>query len=558
MLKTRIKKVFAGIMCACIAFGASAACRRGDKDDKPADLSKTQLTIGNVDGGYGDEWLDSAIKKFEEKYKDYSFEDGKRGIEIHQRTDHDYHGLVNLESSMKRGEKDMYISESVPYDSLIRKKLVEDITDAVEEPLSSFGEDASLADKMFAQYNAEVLRDGKYYAVPYNIGNYGIVYNVDLFEAENLYFGENGDFVKSKDENRGTGPDGEPSTYDDGLPRTYDELYKLCDKMLEKGITPFVWTGKFADYENQMLYGVATDVLGAQKMKDCYALDANLKIIASASDISDSGVTYTDVTITNRNGYKFFLNEGTYTGLTVMKKLVSSNYATESSYNKNYTHLDSEKDFLFGGYTIQNVTYPKIGMMVNGSWWYNEADSYFKMLVDNVGESAGRTARRFGMMPFPKTSLENLGKSSVKDSQKSMIMVSSKAGDAQKKAACEFIRFLHTDDMLKEYAALTDAEKPYKYVIDNDTAAKMTAYASNLHELYQASDIFVAAASQNPLYVSNDKYFNEMYMNKGMGSEFVVTAFKNKPNATVKDYADAMLKYRVESDYNRAFSDFLK
>ena len=43
---------------------------------------KTQLHVHNFDGGVGTEWLEKDIARFEEKYKNTSFEEGKTGVQI--------------------------------------------------------------------------------------------------------------------------------------------------------------------------------------------------------------------------------------------------------------------------------------------------------------------------------------------------------------------------------------------------------------------------------------------------------------------------------------------
>ena len=54
----------------------------GARSTVEIDSSKTTLTVGNWNGGVGTEWLESAIAKFEDKYKDTSFEEGKKGVQV--------------------------------------------------------------------------------------------------------------------------------------------------------------------------------------------------------------------------------------------------------------------------------------------------------------------------------------------------------------------------------------------------------------------------------------------------------------------------------------------
>ena len=56
---------------AMLAGGASAfaGCAKPVPDDRPIDPTKTQLYVGNYDGGVGGKWLDNAAARFEEKQK---------------------------------------------------------------------------------------------------------------------------------------------------------------------------------------------------------------------------------------------------------------------------------------------------------------------------------------------------------------------------------------------------------------------------------------------------------------------------------------------------------
>ena len=58
-------------------------CHR-ENDTPKVNKDQTQLYVFNYDGGVGQEWLESAIEKFEEKYADYEFEPGtgKKGVQV--------------------------------------------------------------------------------------------------------------------------------------------------------------------------------------------------------------------------------------------------------------------------------------------------------------------------------------------------------------------------------------------------------------------------------------------------------------------------------------------
>ena len=90
-----------GILLACILCLAPmlSACHR-DEGVK-INTTMTQLYVGNCANGYGTEWLSEISADFEELYKDYSFETGKKGVQIVPSTD-GYDGttlLNNIASS---------------------------------------------------------------------------------------------------------------------------------------------------------------------------------------------------------------------------------------------------------------------------------------------------------------------------------------------------------------------------------------------------------------------------------------------------------------------------
>ena len=113
--------------------------------------------------------------------------------------------------------------------------------------------------KLNQQQQDNLAVDGKYYALPHYETYMGVSYDVSLFESKLLYFSANPDngnngFITSKTEKRSMGPDGKTGvqngidySLDDGLPSTYEEFFKLCDYMVVRNVTPFVWPGSAAE-----------------------------------------------------------------------------------------------------------------------------------------------------------------------------------------------------------------------------------------------------------------------------------------------------------------------
>ena len=58
------------------------ACDRFGGGEEEDDPTVTHLKVLNYNGGFGTQWLEEVKERFEEVYKDYSFEEGKKGVVI--------------------------------------------------------------------------------------------------------------------------------------------------------------------------------------------------------------------------------------------------------------------------------------------------------------------------------------------------------------------------------------------------------------------------------------------------------------------------------------------
>ena len=152
-----------------------------------------------------------------------------------------------LLAGLSGNTNDVFFTEGIYYYDILAQNGAAEITDMVTSDLSEFGEEGTLEDKMDdALIDFYKTAEGKYYALPFYEGYYGINYNVDYFETENLYFKEDyrsasdleDMFVSSPTETRSSGPDGEPGTMDDGLPATYEDFYRLCERIVDIGASP--------------------------------------------------------------------------------------------------------------------------------------------------------------------------------------------------------------------------------------------------------------------------------------------------------------------------------
>ena len=248
-----------------------AACGRTRIDDGD-DGTKTTLTVANYAGGFGEQWIVEMKNKFEGKYAETEFEPGKKGAVIKISQQHD--GGTQYFSKVDASPEEVFFIEDVDYAAWVNKNKMLDITDVVNAADTSDGK--TILSKLNDEQKSFYDMDGKYYALPHHDHQTGLIYDVDLFTDEGLFYAKNGAPSEAEftgtvkytgGENRSAGPDGQYGTADDGLPATYDEFYALCDYMADKNsdvdIKPILWSGtNKQDYIDWLLAELTADYEG--------------------------------------------------------------------------------------------------------------------------------------------------------------------------------------------------------------------------------------------------------------------------------------------------------
>ncbi|MFA7561424.1 MAG: hypothetical protein WCY80_04920, partial [Candidatus Izemoplasmatales bacterium] len=172
------------------------------------DINKTQLYIGNYDGGLGHAWLETVIDAFEIEYPE---------VQVIINNEKDLYSDANLLTNMKNYNNDIYFLNGITYSNFVAQDLLADITDVVTGTITN--EDESILDKMnpnLAEYYE--TEDNKFFAVPFFDSIFGLVYDVDLFEEEGFYFNTDGNMIAFDEGNTtlSSGPNGIEGDYDDG------------------------------------------------------------------------------------------------------------------------------------------------------------------------------------------------------------------------------------------------------------------------------------------------------------------------------------------------------
>ncbi len=525
-----MKKILVVFLSLVLVFSMGISCRRGgEKIDK----SKTQLYVTTFEGGYGTAWLEAVETRFQDAYAEVSFEPGKKGVQIiikpERELTHDSL-IVNLKGS----KQEVFFTESVNYYDLKQRNLLYDISEAVTKPLNydfvsgktiEGEETVSIADKMKDlhrdYFNSGNSENPAFFGLPFYEATYGIIYNVDLFEENKLYFAPNGNFIPKSDSPRSTGPDGKTGveggvdySLDDGLPATYDQFFKLCDQMVDKGITPITWNGVDPFYLNALIESLQADYEGEEQMRLNYTQDGTATHLVKSIK-ADGTVEFEKPTkITKENGYLTWSKQaGKYYGLSFVDRIISNTdyYNRKDVVTSTYDQISAQKKFVSNTLNKEK----DIAMLVDGSWWHNEATSVFTAATQNYGENVGSAkVRRFGLMPLPKATADKVGEGySLMEVNSSICFVNGNLDKKKDKLVKEFIQFCHTNESLAEFTTQTYTTKPFSYTMTDEELKNIPYWGQQLYGLHNAAN-YIPSYSKSELYVKYASDFTEIYRGK--------------------------------------------
>ncbi len=515
--KNAMKKTV-GIFCALtLALAGVTGCG----GNNGIDPNKAQLYVSSYEGGFGNDWLKAVATRFEEENAETAFLPGKTGVQII--IDGNKKSGQTLLANMEAYPQDLFFTErGYYYDGIFQGKFL-DITDAVKEDLSEYGEEGSIFDKFNEAQKSYFEHDGKIYAVPHYASYFGLSYDIDLFERENLYFakdGTNGKFVKSAEEARSLGPDGKTGSEggidysaDDGLPATYDEFFELCDHMLEKGITPLTYAGETRNvYLNSFLTALFADFEGEEQMSLNYSFNGVANDLLKDFQVDASGKVISVVPeepteIDARSGWKLIKQAGRAYALSFLDRLASDGrYLHADAKNDACSHTEAQYGFLESSFTDS-----PIGFFIDGIYWENEAEASgsFAMLAEEYGERALRKNRRLGFLPLPKADESRSGNTTLLDNLYSLAFINAKIDPAKIPLAKAFLRYCYTDRSLVEFTAMTNTPRSLRYDMPESELKKMTSFGSSVLSLKNKGDTaIVYPFDTNPLYLNHQSDFN--------------------------------------------------
>lgn len=472
---------------------------------------KTQLNVFHYFAGFGDDWIIELAKNFEEKVKGIEFEPGKKGVDVlHKGEMRDF-----TSTQIKSGQYDVYFLESP-------KDFLNIMADGAVEPLDSImttpnAEDnnQTIEEKMTAQQKDFYNYNGHYYGIPHYAGNYGIIYNKDMFDERGFYIAETPDsdgniLISASNPTKSAGPDGKKGTEDDGLPRTYDEFFDLCIEINAVGVDPICFPGQYTQQHLMLLLDnlVATHE-GVEGMLPNYTFSGTTELVVIQNgkikrDTKGNPVTES-VEITEENAYLLAREEGRYYAMDFLTRLLSDTdyYNEADGENTAVSHVQNQQKFL------ENESRGKrpSAMLIDGTWWQMEADDVFTTMAKR-DEKYSKDNRKFGWMPLPQATEEEAAKiangtkkSVFSDYLNAVACIKSGLPDGVREAALAFLQYAYTDEALANftYTTATTIGVEYLDVIDRN---RLNYYEKSLIDYIQNSELIYQVPT-SALYAKN-------------------------------------------------------
>ncbi len=510
---------------------------------------KLKISIMNVQGGIGSEWLKNAIDKYEVLAADKVYGD-KVGVTIEEDTDTSTSVYINGTDG-----HDIIVLEKTHLNGYIQQDALLDLTELYQR--ESAYDSATIEQRMKTEVKGSVTGlDGKYYALPHYEFFSGITYNKELFDEGGYYFAldaENGAwtggtskygtalFIKNADSKKSYGPDGKTGvengvdySADDGLPSTLEELIILCSVLKDDGIEPFQLSGGYINYSNSLTIALWSSLAGYEQISTVYDLNGEIEVIQEnyTDDMNVTSLKYTSenlftgidyikkpevetITVTPDNGYKTFDMSSKYYAAAFLEIAEKEGFISSDSKKGTVSHIAAQENFL--------VSSKKKAMLMEGSYWYNEtlkegnAESYS---MKNGGRQLNDLDIRF--MPMP-TYLNEADKAARADKDRSNVLVDTgyatmvvlkQVGkdENRKKAVLDFLEFLYSEEELKNFTKTTGLGRPFNYDLNSQTDfTEKGKFMSNLWDLKERSKIMYRSADNNIFRVYGESFSIDMF-----------------------------------------------
>lgn len=558
-----MKKITLVLVAILVAVFGLTAC--GDRPGTvPINRDMTQLYVGVFEGGFGPDWVYAAAKRFEERYKDHSFEEGKKGVQVYVTESRSF-TMTGMDENISYMTEEIIFAEGANALYFAKRGDFLDVSDVVTSPLNydfvfkttdPKGESGTIEDKLSqTQQNYFSHHEGKYYALPATEKFFGLAYDIELFEDNNLYFAPDGNFVINKYSPRSAGPDGKMETsFDNGLPATYEQFFKLCDKIASLELIPVMWGGTVQEYVSSLLIALSADFEGVEQAELNYNFNGTLQNPVISFDVAGNPVIGSPITITPQTGYNMYKQLGRYHALKFLEGLTAkqSNYNHTNATSNSFSHQDAEGVFVSAKYSS---TLTRAAMLIDGNWWQSEARGVFNDLAAIHGIEASLKERKFGLMPLPKPTENDLGDYTILQLTGDISFVNAKIAAHKIDLAKSFLQFCYTDESLREFTVVTNVCRAVKYDM-GERYDELSTWGKAVVDIHNSANIAVQdSASLIMQNYSVDLWYSPNLWLSTVGGKtntYPTYAMIND-KISAKDYFNGMSTYWTPTTWSSKF-----
>lgn len=526
-----------------LAGACFTACGGPQGGGEGIDESRTQLYVASFDGGVGNLWLEKLKKSFEAKYADVSFEPGKTGVQL----------IVDISkanhiNAISTEIYNVIFAEAVAYNELAASNLILDISDIVQETNS----DGKTIESKLSEHQKRALTavNGKYCALPHYEYYAGVTYDKDVFNKKSLYIKQGGGYT-NENGNRSAGPDGKTGTKDDGLPATYEEFYAVCNNMTKVGVTPFIYMGEAnGSYVDFLLEGLTTAYHGRDEMEVAFTFDSTKGGTLTGNDVIKPSIVtgfngntpvVEEKVISLENGYDTTQMAGKYYALEFVQKMKdNADKWISDKVKSSLSHLDAQEEYI-----MSDLENEPIAMIIEGSFWYNEAEAAFGRSVEYYQDAA--KTRNFAWMPLPAQISGTVNESNgseqfLLDESYSYVVINAniKNNENLVNLAKTFVQYAYTDDNLREFTVSSGCFKGVQYEVTNEQYSGMNNFYKSLVDLRGDGSNVVRPIADNQIYINAETSFRFMHCfsfgSVVNGREYSAAMHAIKGGISAKDY----------------------
>lgn len=576
-MKKNLKKIFACALASIAFCGAFSGCKGfgGDEDDEfnnrynsEQKASMTELKIGVYNGGIGYEWAKKMALQFEEMYKDYSFESGKKGVYVNVIAEKEgYEQLYNLLSIGQETNDVYYLSDHdfTNYVDLNKNVcLAREVTDILQEKvykdngeLAGAGETAtkSMLDKQDSYFawawNEGTETEPVYYAFPYEYCLKGFIYDHDAIGQFMDYDGWN------------------------GTPKTTDDFLDLLDRISDNytGIT-FAAQDSAASYTHMFQYGFVAQYEGEAGAMLNLTYDGTCTFEAnsfSAEDIAaekaagrmveNADGTLT-ATITDENAWLLSQQTGKKKLAEFVRNILKTDYIDSNIVGVSQTYSEVQKSFLF---SAADPTKKRIAMIFEGEWWENEARTYFDAMGRDIDQKYAYGNRDFRFMPIPQAEGGVNAKYTMltEGAGHAFVNKNTKVYEAAKK----WIQFQHSESSLKLFLQQTGCTLPYDFEMSESDLEQCTPFAASTYQMKQSDEFQILHVNSNQPGLSDFAKMTTLPMSgygikmrsqdaKGKGIDNLFKYMANNLSFSSQAFMEGMAKIYNRKDWTDAYNEY--